>query len=695
MHQTTQPDDYIGRLYGEFPLLERFEANAIGATVDYYATCLALNAKAVQCVERLFNLATEQAQSLSIGFSDRSLGNQLPAKQVKHGMEIRLKLEELGIYKDNGRETLRGYVTIPLLDEQHNITGIHALRLDAKHCNDEPLVIGTGSLPQGLFHQPTALAAVVTLDTTAQSETPQPVIPVAAPSFELIVAPHQVTFIRGDRHYKVQGLDRNMSSLSLRVSLQASRQDLVHLDTFDLVKARSRSSFIRAAASELYLEEDILKKDIGLLLLQLEDLRNRQIEASKSQESNTPTLSESEQEQAIEWLRDPNLCDRIVSDLEQCGMVGEAFNKLAAYLAVVSRKLAQPLAILIQSSSSAGKTTLMDSILAMLPPEDQLRLSNLTGQSLYYLESHAIRHKTLAISEEQGIAEAAYALKLLQSEGRLSHATVAKGVDGRMTMLAYHVEGPVQLFLTSTSLELDEELVNRCLVLTVDESREQTLAIQARQRLLQTRHSQALSRQTEEIRHLHHNAQRLLRPLKVYNPYADRLSFASDRTRLRRDHSKYLTLIQAIALLHQYQRPIQIEEVDGKSIESIEVAWSDIAMANRLMAEILGRSLDELSPQTRRCLLLLEEYVRGNCQRLVVERSHYRFSRREFREWIGWSDFQVRMHLDKLVAMEYVLVHHGKQGRSYVYELIYAGQGQDGRPFVMGLCELEPATSSI
>ena len=118
-------------------------------------------------------------------------------------------------------------------------------------------------------------------------------------------------------------------------------------------------------------------------------------------------------------------------------------------------------------------------------------------------------------------------------------------------------------------------------------------------------------------------------------------------------------------------------------------------MANRLMAEILGRSLDELSPQTRRCLLLLEEYVRGNCQRLVVERAHYRFSRREFREWIGWSDFQVRMHLDKLVAMEYVLVHHGKQGRSYVYELIYAGQGQDGRPFVMGLCELEPATSSI
>ena len=296
-------NDYCDALHSKFPLLERFQTNTLKATVDYYAECLANNAKAVQCVERLFNLATEQAQSLSIGFSDRSLGNQLPAKQVKHGLEIRLKLEELEIYKDNGRETLRGYVTIPLLDEQHHVTGIHALQLDAKHYNDEPIVIGTGSLPQALFHQPTALAAVVTPDTTAQSATPEVVTPVATPSFELIVAPHQVTFIRGDRHYKVQGLDRNMSSLGLRVSLQASRQDLVHLDTLDLVKARSRSSFIRAAASELYLEEDILKKDIGLLLLQLEDLRNRQIEASKSQESTTPTLSESEQESTRSWCR--------------------------------------------------------------------------------------------------------------------------------------------------------------------------------------------------------------------------------------------------------------------------------------------------------------------------------------------------------------------------------------------------------
>ena len=691
MLSPTVRSDYLTELHARFPLLASFQSNPIAATIDYYAGCLASSPKAIQWAQTVLNLSQSEAQSLQIGFSDRSLGSQLPNKQVQHGRSIREALEMLGIYKTNGRESLRGYVTIPLFNDLGDVTGIHALRVDAENREDDPIVIGTGEWPPALR---TAHVAVTPVDVIPAAEAPtmESIATTAPATFELTVTPQHIAFTRGDRHYQVHGLERNMSSLTLRVCLQATRQDLIYLDTLDLVKARSRNALIQAIAVELFVEESTVKKDIGILLLQLEDLRNRQIDAVKNRTPSTPELTPEDREHALQWLRSPNLSEQIVNDLDQCGMVGEAFNKLAAYLAVVSRKLAQPLAILIQSSSSAGKTTLMDSVLAMVPPEDQLRLSNLTGQSLYYLDSQAIRHKTLAISEEQGIAEASYALKLLQSEGRLSHATVAKGSDGRMAMQAYHVEGPVQLFLTSTSLEMDEELINRCLVLSVDETREQTLAIQAQQRLLQTRHSVAFLRQCKDIRHLHQNAQRLLRPLQVYNPFADRLSFASDRTRLRRDHSKYLTLIQSIALLHQYQRPIQVEEVDGKRIESIEVTMEDITLANRLMAEILGRSLDELSPQTRRCLLLLEEYVLDQCQRKDIDQKDYRFSRREFRESIGWSDFQVRMHLSKLVAMEYVLVHHGKQGRSYLYELIYAGQGRDGKPFVLGLTELEAET---
>ncbi|HGE5525171.1 TPA: DNA primase, partial [Escherichia coli] len=111
------------------------------------------------------------------------------------------------------------------------------------------------------------------------------------------------------------------------------------------------------------------------------------------------------------------------------------------------------------------------------------------------------------------------------------------------------------------------------------------------------------------ITQLHQNAQRLLRPLNVVNPFASQLTFMSDKTRTRRDHMKYLTLIQTIALLHQYQREIKRVEHRGQVVEYIEVTREDIALANRLAHEILGRTLDEMPPQTRKLLLLIQTMV--------------------------------------------------------------------------------------
>jgi len=189
-------------------------------------------------------------------------------------------------------------------------------------------------------------------------------------------------------------------------------------------------------------------------------------------------------------------------------------------------------------------------------------------------------------------------LKLLQSEGELTIASTGKDDQGRMKTEEYHVEGPVMIFLTTTAVDIDEELLNRCLVLTVDESREQTKAIHDLQRQAET--FAGLKRKVERDRILavHKNAQRLLKPLHVVNPFAGQLTFLSDRTRTRRDHMKYLTLIRTVTLLNQYQR--QLKEKDG--LQYIEVTLEDIEAANRLAHEVLGRSLDELPPQTRSLL---------------------------------------------------------------------------------------------
>jgi hypothetical protein len=674
-----------------FPLLAAFEADPWKATAEHYARCV--TDKILAMASFGLELEEEALRTLGIGFSDRSLGNQLPSNQTAAGRRIRERLIQMGLYKENGREALRGYVTIPLVDEAHRITGFEGYRLSNSGAIIDKLRVGTGtrlqvsgvrlqseaSLPaeaslqdSGVRLQEEPVADVPDCDTLPPAcTTPASVTPASA----ICVDASSVTITREDRSYKIRGLEKNMSSLSLRVSIAVSRLERMHLDTVDLMRSSARQAFVKAAALELFCEEETIKIDLGRILLQLEDLRNLQIEAAKRIGPAIPAMTEAQQEEAMQLLRSPNLIERIVHDLDACGMVGEASNKLVGYLAAVSRKLPTPLALLIRSSSAAGKTTLMESILAMVPPEEVLRLSNLTCQSLYYLDSDQLRHKTLAISEDQGLSESAYALKLLQSEGKLTHATVVRGNDGRSVTQLHSVEGPIQLMITSTARDVDEELANRCLILTVDESIEQTKAIQARQRLLQTREGLQRQGQVAAIRTLHRHAQRLLRPLQVLNPLVDSLKFVSDRLRNRRDHAKYLSLIQAIALLHQHQREIHTEE-DGT--EWIEVQESDIALANRLMDKLLKQSLSELAPQTEQCLHLVQEFVAKGCRAAAataspaeqaILRQRFRFTRRSFRESVGWSDNQVRTHLDRLVQLEHLIVHRGKQGATYVYQL--------------------------
>jgi DNA primase len=173
------------------------------------------------------------------------------------------------------------------------------------------------------------------------------------------------------------------------------------------------------------------------------------------------------------------------------------------------------------------------------------------------------------------------------------------------------------------------------------------------------------------------------------NPFAGKLTFPDGLTRTRRDHMKFLTLIRAVTLLHQYQRPVQTAANGDKVLEYIESTLNDIEMAAELIKQVLGRSLDELPPQTRRLLLLIDDMVRGQCEQLQMDRTDYRFSRRDVRQFTGWSDTQVKRHLHKLEELEYLIVHHGGRGQSMVYELYFERPADPSQPFLPGLIDIE------
>ena len=138
------------------------------------------------------------------------------------------------------------------------------------------------------------------------------------------------------------------------------------------------------------------------MLLKLEELQDEQIRKALEPKAKEVTLTDEERSAALELLRDPRLLDRILADFEACGVVGEETNKLVGYLAAVSRKLEEPLAVIIQSSSAAGKTSLMEAVLAFMPEEERVKYSAMTGQSLFYMGETDLKHKILAIVEEAG-----------------------------------------------------------------------------------------------------------------------------------------------------------------------------------------------------------------------------------------------------------------------------------------------------
>jgi DNA primase catalytic core len=525
-----------------------------------------------------------------------------------------------------------------------------------------------GLLPAALASS--SLAASVSSEDSAKEK--MPAAPITSPTLEQRGEAWFLTI--ENREYRVTGLEKTVGSDGLKIGLRVQTGERFHLDQVDLIRDVERRRFIERAAEETGLTADLLKRDLGRLLLAVEQAQLLLLKPAETT-STVVTLSVEEREEALAWLRAPNLITRLKEAFHLAGIIGEEINTLVAYLAGVSRKLERPLAIIIQSASAAGKSTLMDAVLSFFPEEDRVKYSAMTGQSLYYLGETNLQHKILAVVEEAGAEKASYALKLLQSEGELTIASTGKDPQtGRMVTQEYHVQGPVMIFLTTTAINLDEELQNRCLTLAVDESSAQTDRIHQVQRERRTLAGLIAREERKDVLTKLKNAQRLLAPIHVLNPYAMALTFPSGRTRNRRDHEKYLTLIDAIALLHQHQRPRGQQVVRGRAVEYIAVTLEDIALANQLAPEVLGRSLDELPPQTRRLLEHIRELIRakksdaaGISQRGAGGAC---FSRKEIRDLSGWSLTQVRVHLERLVELEYLAIRCGRMGGPFQYELL-------------------------
>lgn len=333
--------------------------------------------------------------------------------------------------------------------------------------------------------------------------------------------------------------------------------------------------------------------------------------------------------------------NKVVIDLNKLGYVGEDVNKMLAYLVSISRKLSRPLSAIIVSSSGAGKTGLMKAIANLVPDEEKLMLSRLTPQALYHMPKDALIEKLIVVDERNGSSMADYSIRTMQTSNVL---TLAKprtkdnedGIKSIAVKSAY--------FESTTSDNINSENASRCYILHLDESPEATQSILEAQRRSRLQFS---TNDHSELLGWHHNFQRGLKSLPVIIPFVDHLTFPNHKVVLRREQEKFLTLIEASALLHQANRVID----NGVIRADIQ----DYAISYELFIKVFTDMEREVSRKAMSLLKLLEE-------RKVVS-----FTMRDALSISNWPYTSLYRIIQELVKYEYLKKDHYKQGQKQTY----------------------------
>ena len=490
----------------------------------------------------------------------------------------------------------------------------------------------------------------------------------------------------GVRRYELRAV-RKPSASQLKATIKASyasKPGRFYIDTLNLYVGRARNAFIGEVARLFDASTDLIERDLSDLTERLEQWE-RGNDADAQGADGRPAISAEGKQLAEQMGRDRELIALIAEDLETLGLVGETANKLTAYLAMCSRKTDDPLSVLCLSGSGVGKSHLQDAVLRLCPEEDLLKLTALSDRALFYKGEDALRHKVLALEEDIGGNGAAYAIRNLISAQKLTFELTGRHASsGELETQSHTVYGPTAVFQTTTDPEGDPETRSRFLLISIDESADQTQRILQAQRERHTLAGRRRLKQAEDITRRHHAFQRLLQPVTVINPFEPLLDFQMGSLSARRDQPKYLNLILTITFLHQMQRLWKHDPEIGDYIES---SLEDIAIANELAAVLFRSNECELNGPVRELLRLMQRYVSERAASEQQPQNEIEFTRRELREAIGWSEYQMRAHLKHLQKLEYVHVSGSRQGQVHRYRMV--------RPVGTDTTTAKPAIKSV
>jgi len=491
---------------------------------------------------------------------------------------------------------------------------------------------------------------------------------------------------------RLDGLDRMRVTLKVEVLNRKFRHYLDHPDiaglairqNLDLYNHHQVEKLSRLIADRLEVGLTPVVQALGEITDQLEQYRLQQLE-TRRQEQGKPlkVLTEAEQQEAIQFLQQPDLLQRTNDIIGKSGMVGEELNRLIMYLIFTSRKTSRPLHVISFGSSGTGKSHLQEKIGDLFPDEDKIEITALTENAFYYFDKGELGHKLILIEDLDGIWSALYPLRELQSKQRISKTVTIKDRNGNTKTIHLKVDGPVSIAGCTTHESLYEDNANRCFLLYLDESGEQDERIMDYQRKLSA--GKVNSADERQARMLLQNVQRILKPVTVHNPYAEQLKIPKEVFKQRRTNAHYLAFIEVITFYKQYQRETRVDPSTGEVY--IETTIEDIQEANELMKEILLRKSDELSGATRHYFEQLKAYLQASNEKT--------FTNSSIRNTLRIPLSTVKRHHAALLQTGYIRQVENRYTKAYHYEVLsYEEYGQLQQRIVTVLDEVTQGLNS-
>ena len=488
---------------------------------------------------------------------------------------------------------------------------------------------------------------------------PSPEYPPSVATFDT-TNPYNLLLTTPTASYQVRGgvrlAEKDLDSLkiTLLVTNEAGRKSRQKLDLYE---DRQVSRAARAVAERLALRADLVELDLDSLTERLDDYREalRQEKQLDQREEQAVAVSGGDRARCTDFLTAPALLDRIGELIGRAGITGEESNRLLLFVVASSYAMPQTLHALIQGASGSGKTRLLRVIAELMPTEAVKRYTRVTDGSFYNQAEHYFSHKLLCFEDIDGLKEEALlAVRELQSSEILITSTSFKDELGNIRGTERVVRGPIASMSCTTRAGVYEDNISRCFTVAVDESQEQSRRIID----YQNRRSAGRidGREEERTRTFLQNCVRLLQPLEVINPYADRIQLPEEAHKLRRLNELYQSFVRQVTLLNQFQRR---RDDRGRLISEAE----DLRVACRVLFESIVLKVDELDGSLRQFLENLKNYVQTRGR-------DYEFTRFELRAATGTSKTQQHRYLQKLVELEYVR-QNGFANRGYRYRIAH------------------------